>query len=132
MASVTIDAEYALKTCKARLDEIEKQFQAEKEEWFARQRKRMRKRGAWPFRYNYYPTEGELEAAFSGADGDSWYWPEYGLRRGSGNERFALKKIMNAAEVSMLADDKNSGDGKVTLSGDELDCFNRLTEAKAA
>lgn len=127
--TVMIDAEYAAGLCKGRLAEIEKQFERDKDEWFVNQRKITRRRGKWPFRYSYYPTDSELEAMFNGTDADGWsrhYCPIQRLRRSSSNERTHLKNIVKAADVAIRADDKNNGDGKISLSGDELAYFSQI------
>jgi hypothetical protein len=128
MASVTIEAGYASRHCKARLAEIEKQFEVDKAAWFATQRTTKRRRGVWPFRYYYYPTEGELERSFCGSDCDDWIWwsPEYGLRRRTARERSAMREIIEAAEVALESASTADGDGNITLSGDETSTFHRI------
>lgn len=121
MATVTINAEYAASHCKARLEEIDAKYEADKEEWFKGQRTRPRRRGVWPFRYSYYPTEYELKRAFHGLDED-WHSIEYVFQRRSSKERATLNGIVEAASVA-----KKAGKLDITLDADEIARLNAIT-----
>jgi hypothetical protein len=121
MATITINAEYAARHCKARLEEIERQFETDKNDWFELNRHTRRRRGVWPFKYEYYPTDGELDRLFCGSDSDDWWPPEYRLRQGTSRECDILHAIIKAADVAERANAKD-----VTLDDAEIACLERI------
>lgn len=138
MASVTIDAEYAARHCKARLSAIEAQYERDKAEWFSDRRKMKRRRGVWPFKYDYYPTDAELEDIFYGRGQDQWDWwyPDYRLRTRYADEEGALRRIIRAAEVAIDDWNKRCPDvvaggcgGVITLNDGESALFRKLIDA---
>jgi hypothetical protein len=129
MATITINADYASRHCKARLESIEKQFEEDKAKWFEEQRDKQRKRGVWPFKYSYYPTQAELKADFEGKNADNWmfyYCPEMRLRRKHSAEKGVLRAIVTAAEVAGRA-----GEAEITLDSEEISYLKRVADIAA-
>lgn len=129
MATVTVSAEYAVHHCKARLENIRSEFEVDKEKWFSEQRIKQRKRGVWPFKYSYYPTETELQVHFEGKNGsdyDLYFYPEECLLRKHSHEKGVLRGIVTAAEVA-----ERAGKADITLNSEEVSYLKRAVDIAA-